>query len=771
VLALLAVLAVQVSSASAVVVHLRGNKAVSYQPLRGAAASHAALRPFDALFTNLDYNGGPIMPSNTNYTIYWQPAGAPAYPSGYQTGVNRYLEDLAHDSGGHENVDSVSTQYNDAAGEFANYESHFGGTFVDKDPYPANGCSWATKCLTDEQIQTEIKKFVEHEGLPKGLATEYFLLTPPEVESCLVLPEGEACSAGSSNPYYCAYHGNIPTAGTEIIYSNDPYVSEIEGCDDGNHPNGISDGAIEGGLSHEHNESITDPEPNNAWTNFVGSEEVTGEIGDKCAGAMGTPLETPSKAKYNQVINGHFYWYQEEWSNQGHTCLQRFTFSGPADTAKFTATPGSGTEVHLDASASTASGGVFRYSWQFNDTPGGEPSSPVETTSPTLTYKFKSSGAHVVALTIYSGNGTSIGAAKTIVVGAEAPTAAFSVTSPSPTVGQPVDLDASGSSAKTGSITGYEWEFGDGSSGSGITPTHTYAAIGTHEVVLSVTDGSGLTARVAHNIVVGPASPPASPTAVTEPSSNIERTSATLHGTVNPNSSNVTDCHFEYGPTAAYGSDVSCASLPGAGSGAVGVSATVSGLSPGTTYHFRVLAANAGGTSHGLDQGFTTAAETPVSPPVTGTPSAFSPLGPSLPVCCAIVTETPTAAQVASQLEAQLAPPGKAAAIAALLRQGGLAMRFTAPVAGTATVSWYYLPRGAKLTSRSKIKPVLVASGRIVGGASASKPWSGTLRMKLTVAGRRLLKHYRRLKLTARCVFTRLGVAPIIVRATFSIKR
>src|SRR5579885_1908225 len=71
-----------------------------------------------------------------------------------------------------------------------------------------------------------------------------------------------------------------------------------------------------GGLSHEHNESITDPVPNDAWTNGAGVNHGQ-EDGDQCQRQMGTPLGTaPNGAKYNQVINGHFYWYQEEWSNQ-----------------------------------------------------------------------------------------------------------------------------------------------------------------------------------------------------------------------------------------------------------------------------------------------------------------------------------------------------------------------------------------------------------------------------------------------------------------------
>ena len=77
---------------------------------------------------------------------------------------------------------------------------------------------------------------------------------------------------------------------------------------------------------------------------------------------MGTPLGTaPDGAKYNQVINGHFYWYQEEWSNQGHTCLQRFTLPGSEPTATFTVTAGSGLAMTFNATGSTAPGGVADY--------------------------------------------------------------------------------------------------------------------------------------------------------------------------------------------------------------------------------------------------------------------------------------------------------------------------------------------------------------------------------------------------------------------------
>jgi phospholipase C len=100
---------------------------------------------------------------------------------------------------------------------------------------------------------------------------------------------------------------------------------------------------------------------------------------------------------------------------------------------------------------------------------------------------------------------------------------------------------------------------------------------------------------------------PNPPTVETGVASSVERTSATLNATVNPNSGAVSDCHFEYGTSTFYGASVPCASLPGSGESPVAVSASVTGLSPNTSYHFRIVGANPGGTGYGPDQTFTTA--------------------------------------------------------------------------------------------------------------------------------------------------------------------
>ncbi len=331
------ILAASAASASAVVVHLPNGHKLSLQPLQspfGALPLRGALATSSAASGTgkLEYHGGPIMPSNTNYAVYWAPAGAPEYPAEYQSGINAYLEGLAHDSGGLQNVDSVATQYGDSAGEFANYDSHFGGAIIDTDPYPLNGCVAATICLTDAQIQEELKSYIKAHALPHDLKHEYFVLTPPTVEDCAEASSIE-CSAGSKSPVYCAFHSFIALAGGPIVYANDPYVTGNAGCDDGEHPNNIpSDGALQGGLSHEHNESITDPELN-AWVTSSGVEN-----GDKCrtfnlTTEFGTPLGTaPDGSRYNQVVDSKLYWYQQEWSNEGLQCLQRLAASAPTVT-------------------------------------------------------------------------------------------------------------------------------------------------------------------------------------------------------------------------------------------------------------------------------------------------------------------------------------------------------------------------------------------------------------------------------------------------------
>jgi hypothetical protein len=112
-----------------------------------------------------------------------------------------------------------------------------------------------------------------------------------------------------------------------------------------------------------------------------------------------------------------------------------------------------------------------------------------------------------------------------------------------------------------------------------------------------------LAAVAAANAAAAPTTP--APDSSTGQATKVAIHTATLTGTVNPHGS-VTTYTFQFGPTSAYGAETKPASA-GAGSTPVPVSASLSGLEAGTTYHYRLVATNADGQStKGVDHTFTT---------------------------------------------------------------------------------------------------------------------------------------------------------------------
>src|SRR5207249_489411 len=110
------------------------------------------------------------------------------------------------------------------------------------------------------------------------------------------------------------------------------------------------------------------------------------------------------------------------------------------------------------------------------------------------------------------------------------------------------------------------------------------------------------------------------PTEVTALAIHVAPPTVTVAGTVNPQGL-ATTYLFEYGKTTSYGSKTASKSA-GSGTSAVAVSTTISSLSPGTTYHYRISATSAAGTSKGADRTFTT---TPPPTVVTGVASNIGP--------------------------------------------------------------------------------------------------------------------------------------------------
>jgi hypothetical protein len=94
------------------------------------------------------------------------------------------------------------------------------------------------------------------------------------------------------------------------------------------------------------------------------------------------------------------------------------------------------------------------------------------------------------------------------------------------------------------------------------------------------------------------------PSVSTAPASSISSSGARLNGAVNPQGRQ-TNWHFEYGTTTGYGSSTPSRSA-GSGTSTTNVSASISGLAAGVTYHFRIVATNGSGTTASGDETFTT---------------------------------------------------------------------------------------------------------------------------------------------------------------------
>jgi hypothetical protein len=93
------------------------------------------------------------------------------------------------------------------------------------------------------------------------------------------------------------------------------------------------------------------------------------------------------------------------------------------------------------------------------------------------------------------------------------------------------------------------------------------------------------------------------PVVTTKPATNVTASLATLNGKLDPHGLNTT-VYFQYGTTTSYGSRTP--NQIKTGNNYQNVLASISDLTAGTTYHFRIVATNSAGTKVGGDRTFTT---------------------------------------------------------------------------------------------------------------------------------------------------------------------
>lgn len=138
----------------------------------------------------------------------------------------------------------------------------------------------------------------------------------------------------------------------------------------------------------------------------------------------------------------------------------------------------------------------------------------------------------------------------------------------------------------------------------------------------TATSAAGYDFLMAKYQAVGVAVP--MPLATTNDASDITRTSAVLHGSVNAKGISTT-VSFEYGITTDYGSTMAASPESLTTSTDTAVTATLSGLQEATTYHYRIKAVTADGEVLGADRSFTTDEPPPPEPPViTSSPASIT---------------------------------------------------------------------------------------------------------------------------------------------------
>ncbi|MEW6227224.1 MAG: PKD domain-containing protein, partial [Bacillota bacterium] len=149
------------------------------------------------------------------------------------------------------------------------------------------------------------------------------------------------------------------------------------------------------------------------------------------------------------------------------------------------------TVTFIDTSTDPDGGGVAAWNWDFGDGATSTEQNPV--------HRYAANGHYHVTLTVTDADGAVASAGQTVIVANTAPVAAFSAEETGPVTVQFTDE----STDVDGTIVAWSWNFGDGSPVSNAwNPVHVYAAGGTYNVTLTITDNDGTGATVTKAVKV-----------------------------------------------------------------------------------------------------------------------------------------------------------------------------------------------------------------------------------------------------------------------------
>jgi PKD repeat protein len=142
--------------------------------------------------------------------------------------------------------------------------------------------------------------------------------------------------------------------------------------------------------------------------------------------------------------------------------------------------------------------GIVSYAWSFGDGDTGS--------GPTVAHDYDAAGTYTVTLTVTNNRGKAASKTSTITIGQSAPPTGTIVVSPEDvSVGQTVFITVTNVTPGNGrTVVAYDWNFGDGTTGSGQNVTKSWAVANTYTIVLTLTDDLGQTRNISRVITVEP---------------------------------------------------------------------------------------------------------------------------------------------------------------------------------------------------------------------------------------------------------------------------
>ena len=195
-----------------------------------------------------------------------------------------------------------------------------------------------------------------------------------------------------------------------------------------------------------------------------------------------------------------------------------------------------GLTVNVDASASyDPDGEIVAYAWDWGD---GYTGSGV-----TASHTYLIMGMYTITLTTLDNDGLTNSSSLTVTV-ARDPFAVFVYSVSAWTVA----VDASPSSADRG-IVGYAWDWGDGTTGSGVMTTHTYTSPGIYPITLTVTDTIGHSCTVSHDAYIVPSMPPVAQFSATV----VNGHTVLVDASASTSASGIAAYEWDFGSVVAYG--------------------------------------------------------------------------------------------------------------------------------------------------------------------------------------------------------------------------